>query len=522
MIVFEKWKIALIGVVILASMVLAMPNLMAPRDTDTGSTNPFMGNRINLGLDLQGGSYLLLKVEMDDVIEERLSNLAETIRSDFRKERLGIKNLKATSSEVSFDLRNDDDRATARNQLDSLVGSDMTVTDTALGFTAFFTEQGVTDLTSMTVGQAIEIVRSRIDETGTKEPIIQRQGAERILIQLPGVDNPEDVKRLLGRTARLGFQMVDISTTALEAQASGRIPPGSEILPSVDDDGTLYLVRKQVLITGDMLDDARPAIGQNNDPVVSFKLNPAGGARFGRITGQNIGQPFAIVLDGRVISAPTIRDQIFSEGQISGNFSVEEADELALLLRAGALPAPLSVLEERSVGPGLGSDSIEAGKLASIIGMIAVVVFMIASYGTFGILAVIALSANIIILVAALSTLGATLTLPGIAGIVLTIGMAVDANVLIFERIREELSRGRKIVQSVNAGFKQATATIIDANLTTLAAALFLYFLGSGPIKGFSVTLAIGVLTSMFTAVMVTRMLVVLWLNNRRPKTLVL
>ena len=335
MIVFEKWKIALIGVVILASMVLAMPNLMAPRDTDTGSTNPFMGNRINLGLDLQGGSYLLLKVEMDDVIEERLSNLAETIRSDFRKERLGIKNLKATSSEVSFDLRNDDDRATARNQLDSLVGSDMTVTDTALGFTAFFTEQGVTDLTSMTVGQAIEIVRSRIDETGTKEPIIQRQGAERILIQLPGVDNPEDVKRLLGRTARLGFQMVDISTTALEAQASGRIPPGSEILPSVDDDGTLYLVRKQVLITGDMLDDARPAIGQNNDPVVSFKLNPAGGARFGRITGQNIGQPFAIVLDGRVISAPTIRDQIFSEGQISGNFSVEEADELALLLRAG-------------------------------------------------------------------------------------------------------------------------------------------------------------------------------------------
>ncbi len=518
MIVFEKWKIMLIGAVLAASVMLALPNLSGGDD----SANIIPGNRINLGLDLQGGSYLLLNVEMDDVIEERLSNLAETIRSDFRKERLGIKNLKSTPRLVSFDLRNADDRTAAKTLLDDLIGTDMAITDTSVGFTAAFTEQGVIDLTSMTISQAIEIVRSRIDETGTKEPIIQRQGADRILIQLPGVDNPEDIKRLLGRTARLGFQMVDISTTAAEAQASGRIPPGSEILPSINEDGEIYLVRKQVLITGDMLDDARPAFSQNNDPVVSFKLNPTGGARFGRITGQNIGRAFAIVLDGKVISAPVIRDQIFSEGQISGDFSIEESDELSLLLRAGALPAPLSVLEERSVGPGLGSDSIAAGKLASIIGLIAVVVFMIASYGSFGVLAVTALSANIIILVAALSVLGATLTLPGIAGIVLTIGMAVDANVLIFERIREELKRGRKIVQSVNAGFKQATATIIDANLTTLAAAIFLYFLGSGPIKGFSVTLAIGVLTSMFTAVMVTRMLVVLWLNYRRPKTLVL
>lgn len=518
MIVFEKWKIMLIGAVIAAGVILALPNIIGSDDDSSG----YMGNRINLGLDLQGGSYLLLNVEMDEVIEERISNLTETIRSEFRKERLGIKNLAANATAVSFDLRKEDDRIAAKTQLDDIIGSDMAITETASGFSASFTEAGVLELTGMTVEQAIEIVRSRIDETGTKEPIIQRQGADRILIQLPGVDNPEDVKRLLGRTARLGFQMVDISTTALEAQASGRIPPGSEILPSVAEDGELYLVRKQVLISGDMVDDARPAFGQNNDPVVSFKLNPTGGARFGRITAQNIGRPFAIVLDGKVISAPVIRDQIFSEGQISGNFSIEESDELALLLRAGALPAPLSVLEERSVGPGLGSDSIEAGKLASIIGLIAVVIFMIASYGTFGVLAVAALTSNIIILVAALSALGATLTLPGIAGIVLTIGMAVDANVLIFERIREELKRGRKIVQSVNSGFKQATATIVDANLTTLAAALFLYFLGSGPIKGFSVTLAIGVLTSMFTAVMVTRMLVVLWLNYRRPKTLVL
>jgi preprotein translocase subunit SecD len=518
MIVFEKWKVMLIGVVTVASVVLALPNVIGGNDDASG----LAGNRINLGLDLQGGSYLLLKVEMDDVIEERLSNLAETIRSDLREERIGISNLDADRSRVSFDLRAAENRRDAINHLDDIIGVDMAITETPSGFSIAFTESGIVELTGITIDQAIEIVRSRIDETGTKEPIIQRQGAERILIQLPGVDNPEDVKRLLGRTARLGFQMVDISATALEAQASGRIPPGSEILPSVDGDGQLYLVRKQVLISGDMLDDARPAFGQNNDPVVSFQLSPAGGARFGRITGENIGRPFAIVLDDKVISAPVIRDQIFSEGQISGDFTVQESDELALLLRAGALPAPLSVLEERSIGPGLGSDSIEAGKLASVIGLIAVVTFMVATYGSFGVLAVLALGINIVILIAALSTLGATLTLPGIAGIVLTVGMAVDANVLIFERIREELKKGRKIVSSVNAGFKQATATIIDANLTTLAAAMFLYFLGSGPIKGFSVTLAIGVLTSMFTAVMVTRMLVVLWLNNRRPKTLVL
>lgn len=519
MIVFEKWKIALISLVIAASALLAAPNVISSNDADGGILS---SNRINLGLDLQGGSYLLLKVEMDDVLDERLSNIAETARADLRSAKIGIRNLRSDQTSVAFDLRNPDDRINAREIFVEITGQDMLVEDTANGFTASYTETGLTDLSVMTVNQAIEIVRTRIDETGTKEPIIQRQGKDRILVQLPGVDNPEDVKRLLGKTARLSFQLVDVTTTALEARASGRIPAGAEILESYDESGELYLVRKRVLISGDMLDDARPAFGQNNDPVVSFKLNPAGGARFGKVTGSNIGRPFAIVLDGKVVSAPVIRGQIFSEGQISGDFTIEESDELSLLLRAGALPAPLSVLEERSVGPGLGSDSIEAGKIASIIGLTAVIIFMVASYGQFGVIAVIALSINIIILVAALSALNATLTLPGIAGIVLTIGMAVDANVLIFERIREDLSRGRKIVSSVNSGFKQATATIVDANLTTLAAALFLYFLGSGPIKGFSVTLAIGVLTSMFTAVMVTRMLIVLWLNNRRPKTLVL
>lgn len=516
MIVFEKWKITLITIVVLASAILASPNIIS----GDGNKAPLGLSQINLGLDLQGGSYLLLKVELDDVIEERLSNSIEAIRSEMRSSKIGVKNLNSDQTSLSFDLRNENDRSKALEILNQIIGNDLEITNTGSGFSASYSELGLEEISRLTVEQAIEIVRNRIDETGTKEPIIQRQGTDRILIQLPGVDNPEDVKRLLGKTARLGFQMVDITTTALEAQNAGRIPPGSEILEAADDSGELYLVRKRVLISGDMLDDARPAFGQNNEPVVSFQLNATGGARFGRVTGQNIGRPFAIVLDGKVVSAPVIRAQIFTEGQISGSFSVEESNELALLLRAGALPAPLSVLEERSVGPGLGSDSIEAGKVASIIGLIAVVAFMIASYGTFGVIAVIALSINIILIIAALSTLGATLTLPGIAGIVLTIGMAVDANVLIFERIREELERGRKVVSSINAGFKQATATIVDANLTTLAAATFLYFLGSGPIKGFSVTLSIGVLTSMFTATMVTRMLVVLWINYKRPKTL--
>ncbi|MGC6485840.1 MAG: protein translocase subunit SecD [Candidatus Puniceispirillales bacterium] len=515
MIVFEKWKSALIGVIIVVAASLALPNVMP--------MGGFMEDRrINLGLDLQGGSYLQLKVDIDEVIEERLGNMAEAIRTEMRNARIAIRNLDSDAETASFTLRREDDRAGANEALSTLVGTDMTITTSGLDYQIAYTDEGLRQLALTTVDQAIEIVRNRIDETGTKEPIIQRQGADRILIQLPGVDNPEEVKRLLGRTAKLGFQLVDVSADPLEVQASGRVPPGSELLPALEEGAPPYLLKKRVLISGDMLDDARPGFGQNNDPVVNFTLNATGGARFGKITGQNIGRPFAIVLDGKVVSAPVIQGQIFSNGQISGRFTIAETDELSLLLRAGALPAPLTVLEERSVGPGLGSDSIEAGKVASMIGLIAVVAFIIASYGIFGVIATVALCVNIILLVAALSLLNATLTLPGIAGIVLTMGMAVDANVLIFERIREELARGRAIASAVNDGFRQATATIIDANLTTLFAALCLYFLGSGPIKGFSVTLGIGVITSMFTAVMVTRMLVSWYLNMRRPAKLVL
>ena len=335
----------------------------------------------------------------------------------------------------------------ANTALSTLVGRDLLITPSGLNYSIAYTDEGLRQLAVTTVDQAIEIVRNRIDETGTKEPIIQRQGQDRILIQLPGVDNPEEVKRLIGSTAKLGFQLVDVSADPFEVQASGRVPPGSELLPSMDEEGPPYLVRKRVLISGDMLDDARPGFGQNNDPVVNFTLNATGGARFGKVTGQNIGRPFAIVLDGKVVSAPVIQAQIFSNGQISGRFSIAETDELALLLRAGALPAPLVVLEERSVGPGLGSDSIEAGKLATMIGLVAVVAFIIASYGSFGVIATVALMINIVLLVAALSLLNATLTLPGIAGIVLTMGMAVDANVLILSGSGKNFPAAERLFQ---------------------------------------------------------------------------
>jgi preprotein translocase subunit SecD len=324
----------------------------------------------------------------------------------------------------------------------------------------------------------------------------------------------------LGRTAKLTFQLVDTSLTGAEAITRGRVPPGSVLLPGDGENSQSYVVEKRVMVSGEMLDGATASFDQNNRPSVSFTLNATGAKKFGRVTGSNIGRPFAIVLDGKVVSAPTIQSQIFGSGQITGQFSVAETNELALILRAGALPAPLIVLEERSIGPGLGADSVVAGKIAAAVGLVLVIIYMLLSYGLFGALADVALMVNIILILAALSALQATLTLPGIAGIVLTMGMAVDANVLVFERIREELRRGRSVMAAIDGGYQRAISTIVDSNLTTLFAALFLYLFGSGPIKGFAVTLAIGILTSLFTAVMVTRLLIVIWLERKRPRTL--
>ena len=518
MLQFEAWKKTLVIIVAARGMIYAAPNLL-PGDREGGGILP--GQKINLGLDLQGGSHLLLRVDMAVVIEERLEGIAETIRQEFRTNKIRFSGLDVRNSEVRVRLRNADDDAAAQNVFRDF-GSDFNIAADGPAYRITFTEAGQAAVQTSTLEQSMEIIRRRIDPDGTKEPVIQQQGAERILVQLPGVDDPEEVKRLLGRTAKLTFQLVDTSITPTEARDRGRVPPGTVLLPSDQDDGQFFVVEKRVMVSGELLETAQATFDQNNRPSVSFTLNATGAKKFGRVTGTNIGRPFAIILDDKVVSAPTIQSQIFGSGQITGNFSVAETNELALILRAGALPAPLIVMEERSIGPGLGADSVAAGQIAATVGLILVIIYMVLSYGLFGLLADVALAVNVVLILGALSAIQATLTLPGIAGIVLTMGMAVDANVLVFERIREELRRGRNVMAAIEGGYSRAISTIIDANLTTLFAAMFLYIFGSGPIKGFAVTLAIGIATSLFTAVMVTRMLIIIWLERKRPRQLVL
>ena len=430
---------------------------------------------------------------------------AETVRLEFRQNNLRFSGLAVRDDAVNISIRKPEDDTAARAVFAEF-GPAVSITADGTAFRLAFTEQGLIDLQSQTIEQSMEIIRRRIDPDGTKEPVIQRQGADRVLVQLPGVDDPEEIKRLLGRTAKLTFQLVDTSITAQEVRQRGRAPSGSVLLPADDDSGEAFVVEKRVMVSGELLESAQASFDQNNRPAVTFALNAEGAKKFGRVTGANIGRPFAIILDGKV----------------TGNFTVAETNELALILRAGALPAPLIVMEERSIGPGLGADSVAAGQIAAIVALALVMIYMIVSYGLFGLLADIALLVNVVLILGALSAIQATLTLPGIAGIVLTMGMAVDANVLVFERIREELRRGRSVMAAIEGGYKRAISTIVDANLTTLFAALFLYVFGSGPIKGFAVTLSIGIATSLFTAVMVTRMLVILWLERRRPRELVL
>jgi preprotein translocase subunit SecD len=517
MLQFESWKKLLVLFVVALGIVYALPNLLPSGEESDSGLLP--GQKINLGLDLQGGSHLLMLVDMEVVEAERLNSLGETIRQEFRTEKIRFSDLKVENRSVSVSVRKADDVGAAEQIFDEL-GRGLITTNDSQSYQISFDEAGLIELRNQTIEQSMEIIRRRIDPDGTKEPVIQRQGKDRVLVQLPGVDDPETIKRLLGRTAKLTFQLVDTSLTGAEAITRGRVPPGSVLLPGDGENSQSYVVEKRVMVSGEMLDGATASFDQNNRPSVSFTLNATGAKKFGRVTGSNIGRPFAIVLDGKVVSAPTIQSQIFGSGQITGQFSVAETNELALILRAGALPAPLIVLEERSIGPGLGADSVVAGKIAAAVGLVLVIIYMLLSYGLFGALADVALMVNIILILAALSALQATLTLPGIAGIVLTMGMAVDANVLVFERIREELRRGRSVMAAIDGGYQRAISTIVDSNLTTLFAALFLYLFGSGPIKGFAVTLAIGILTSLFTAVMVTRLLIVIWLERKRPRTL--
>jgi len=513
---FSKLRVTLILLVLVIGTVLAAPNLVS-RATLDALPGWVPKSTVNLGLDLQGGSHLLLEVDMSKLIQERLDNALEEARAKLRVAKIGYTGLTRTNDGVAVNLLDQSTVDAARKELSAVVGEGMELDVDGTSFVLRYTEAGLTQLRSRTVDQSIEIVRRRIDETGTREPTIVRQGEDRIVVQVPGVTDPQKLKDLLRSEAKLTFQMVE--ETAIGAAT---LPPTVMRVEHADPaDGPALPLQKRILVAGENLTDAQQSFDQNSLPAVSFKFDTLGARKFGDATSKNVGKRFAIVLDDKIISAPVIKDAILGgSGIISGNFTTESARDLALLLRAGALPAPLTVIEERTVGADLGADSIQAGKIACIIAIAGIVVAMILLYGLFGIFANIALIFNGVLTLAGLSLLGATLTLPGIAGIVLTLGMAVDANVLILERVREEMRNGRSAVTAMEFGYREALATIIDAHVTTLISTLLLFMFGTGPIKGFAVTLTIGIIISLFTALLVTQLLTAVWLRRARPKLL--
>jgi SecD/SecF fusion protein len=530
MLYFARWKTILIWLVVLAGVVVAAPNLVS-QERLAGLPDWLPKRQMTLGLDLQGGVHLLLEIDRDDIVEERLRTVESDVRQYLREAGIGYTGLVRSDTSVRVRIRDAGQLAAARTALQPLtapVNSGLfgggTVSEVAIAepetgvLNIGLTDSGIDYRMSSAVAQSVEVVRRRIDELGTTEPTIQRQGSNRVLVQVPGEADPQRVKDLIGQTARLSFRMVDTSIPVQEA-INGRPPATSEVLQSVEGDQP-YLVEIRELVSGESLTDSQAGFDQRtNEPIVTFRFDSRGAQAFGAATQQNVGRPFAIVLDNQVISAPVINEPILGgSGQISGSFTPQTANDLAILLRAGALPADLTVVEERAVGPGLGADSIAAGQFASIIGGLLVVVFMVVAYGQLGIIANIALVANVALIIATLTFLGATLTLPGIAGIILTMGMAVDSNVIIYERVKEERRQGRSLVQSLDAGFSRAMATVLDANMTTLIAAVILFYLGSGPVRGFAITLAIGIVTTVFTAFTLTRWLIAFWLRRAKPK----
>ncbi|HET7412431.1 MAG TPA: protein translocase subunit SecDF [Pararhizobium sp.] len=531
MLYFSRWKTILIWLSVVVAVIFAFPNVL-PEKTVKNLPSWVPHTQMTLGLDLRGGSYILLQVDRGDIVKDRLNATVEDVRRLLRDKGIGYTGLGRKGQTVQVHIRNSADLDKAKAALQDLVkpinagvfGSgnvqEVKMTEPKPDLIQLaLTDEGIDYRTRSAVTQSMEVVRRRVDQLGTTEPLIERQGSNRILVQVPGLGNPQRLKSLLNTTAKLTFQMVDTSVPVQEAMAT-HPPAGDIVLPAADNPNQHYLVERRILVSGEDLVDAQAGFdSRTNEPIVSFRFDTKGAQRFGQATQQNVGKPFAIVLDNKVISAPVIREPILGgSGQISGNFTPQTANDLAILLRAGALPATLDVVQERTVGPGLGADSIRAGEVASIIGAIAVVIFMLIAYSMLGLFANIALIANLIMIIALLSILGATLTLPGIAGIVLTIGMAVDGNVLIYERIREEHRNGRSMVQSIDLGFQRALATILDANITTLIAAVVLFYIGSGPVRGFAVTLAIGIVTSVFTAFTLTRWLVAFWLRRFRPR----
>ena len=551
MLQIDTWKRVLILLVCAVGLFLAMPNAFytrveqhndavlemerfgatPEREAAAESWPSFLPSAlVNLGLDLRGGAHLLAEVQVEDVYAARMEAFWPELRDALRPERATIGTIRLQPSpadELRVKISNPEGVARAIEvarglaqpiqTVTGIAGTDIEVAGQGDILTVTLSEQEKLASDDRTVRQALEIVRRRIDEVGTREPTIQRQGVDRILIQVPGIGSASELKEIIGTTAQLTFNPVVSRGTDPDA-APG---VGNKIVPSIDEEGVYYSIEAAPVVTGEELVDAQPSFDQNGRPAVSFRFNPSGARKFGDYTAENIGQPFAIVLDEEVISAPVIQSHIpGGSGIITGRFTVEESTNLAVLLRAGALPAGLAFLEERTIGPELGQDSIDAGRVATMVAFAAVLVFMALSYGLFGLFANVALILNIGLLFGLLSMIGATLTLPGIAGIVLTVGMAVDANVLIFERIREELKTAKGPARAIELGYERALSAILDANITTFITAVILFAMGSGPVRGFAITLGIGILTSVFTAIFVTRLMIVIWFERRRPKTI--
>ena len=527
---FERWKIIAIVLTCLAGVLFTLPNFFSKETVD--SWPRWLPHRqLPLGLDLRGGAHLLLAMDTKELEKDWLSTLRDDTRKQLRDAKVGFTGLGVVGNTVQVRITKPEDVDKAFAAIKKLVqpvgnailrtgGNDITVEKTGADMiTIQPTEQGMQHRVSSAASAAIETVNRRVNAMGTAESTVVRQGTDRILVQFPGLQDTKQLKDLIGQTAKLTFHAVHPQMTAEEAKQT-RMPLGYKIYPGVEGDSRQYLLQESPVVSGEDLVDAQPGFdSRTNEPIISFRFNQAGARKFGSFTKDNVGSPFAIVLDNKVLSAPVVREPILGgSGQISGNFSVDSATTLAVQLRSGALPTKLTIVEERTVGPSLGADSIEAGKLAGLIGCLLTGILTIVAYGTFGIFAVIGLLVHGFLIIAAMTIIGTTLTLPGIAGFVLTIGMAVDANVLIYERIREELRSGKTPIAAIEQGFQRAFITIFDSQLTTLAAAVIMFWLGSGPIRGFAVTLTIGILTSVFSAVTVTRLLVVLWLKSAKSK----
>ncbi len=521
---FPLWKKLSLWAVTLAASLLALPSLFNVSGLDWPSALP--NPQVNLGLDLAGGSHLLLEAKAGDVRAQRLENMEETVRQLMRgaNPRIRIGDVSTADGKLSFMLENAADIDRARGLIEPVMQGASTVREWELAvvdgqrMVLSQTDAGVNQAIDDAMDSATEVVRRRIDELGTREPTIIRQGDTRIVVQVPGLQDPDALKKLLGQTAQLEFKLVDLNALPSNVQA-GIAPPGSQIVPYAEGQGGAIAVRRLGGIRGDNLTGAQAGVNQQtNESIVTISFDAQGGAKFAKLTTENVGKPFAIILDGQVLSAPNINEPIIGgSAQISGSFTPESANQLAIALRSGALPVPLAVVEERTVGPDLGADSIRKGLLAMGIGSLAVIALMVATYGRFGLYATAALTFNVLMLLGLMALGGFTLTLPGIAGFVITIGAAVDANVLINERIREERARGRKVVSAVETGYTEASRAIFDANITNVIAGIALFTFGSGPVKGFAVVLIIGIATSVFTGVTLTRMFVAGWLRKTRP-----